>query len=97
MATIIADGATQYGRKHIEVAGNKTTIKQVQGRFKNDPFANIIAKDIAHARHQIANAYTPKAQSMLQALATIQYYFKREDIRIDGDIECLEGKEGVIY
>ena len=97
MATIIADGLTAYGMKHIEVTGDKTTVKQVQGRFKNDPFADAVAKDIKNARHQIANAYTPEAQSMLQALATIQYYFKREDIKINGSIKRLKGKEGVIY
>ena len=93
---ITVDG-DKSGWMQIEIEGDKN----VRSIKSNRPIlAEYMKKEISEARYQLIPCYTPRPNTMLQALATLQHYFDMSDISTEGDIGEVEYEDyhdGEIY
>ena len=103
LATIHANGNVY---SHGDVLGKMETIIKGDEYVESISFSrsfleDIIKREIREGKNQLLPCFRPKGNSMLQALATIQKYYKQEDIRVEGEIPGKvyddDTEDGVIY
>lgn len=94
MATIKASGDTFIGKRSVEVSGDKM-VRRIKA--DNVVFEQYIRLAIKRRRGEMANAYRPPANSMLQAYALIADLFGANNVTVDGDIGEIECESGRIY
>ena len=94
MAVIRAQGKTIFGLQSVVIQGNESAKEII---CSDGAFRQVIQESIETASGSIANAYHPKAGTMLQAYATLTESFGYNDIQVEGDIGKIPYKKGVIY
>lgn len=94
MSKIEASGETFFGQNKVTITGKKN-VDRIEC---NAPvFEEYIRLAIKRRRGQIANAYHPPANSMLQAYALLVELFGEDNVTVEGDIGELEHEPGRIY
>ena len=95
MAKITAKGKTEYfGKLEIVIEGGKYVNKITSD---DEEAREFFAQHIKAGDGELANAYHPEPNTMLQAFAFCCEMFSESDIHIEGNIGEIECKEGVIY
>ena len=95
MAKITAKGKTEYfGKLEIVIEGEKNVEKIT---CDDEEARDFFAEHIKAGDGEMANAYHPEPNSMLQAFAFCCMMFSESNVQIEGDIGEIECEKGVIY
>ena len=94
MARIIAKGETEFGEIGVIITGEQY-VSSIES--DDDSVVMFFADHIEAADGEMANAYHPESNTMLQAFAFCQMIFDKDDIAVEGDIGEMEYEDGVIY
>lgn len=95
MAKITAKGTADFfGKIEVVIEGDRTVEKIT---CDDDDVREFFEKSIKNGDGEMANAYHPEPNTMLQALAFCISMLPQGKVTVEGDIGEIESEEGVIY